>query len=59
MLFYVLVEAQEGSSGLACKDRCVWHLLTHPISLGCVTWDYREFLQQNKSQELAVGTCDE
>lgn len=42
-----------------CRDRCVWHLLTHPTSLGWVTWGYGEFLQQNKSQELAVSTCDE
>lgn len=45
--------------GLACRDRCVWHLLTHPTSLGWLSWGYGEFLQQNKSQELAVGTCDE
>lgn len=37
----------------------MWHLLTHPTSLGWVTWGCGEFLQQNKSQELAVDTCDE
>lgn len=52
MLFCVLVEAWEDSSGAGMQGQvCV--ALANLLGVGYLG------LQQNKSQELAVGTCDE